>query len=424
MIEFYDYFAFGTATALVFNKVFFPALSAIDGTMASFAIFAIGFFPRPLGAIIWGHFGDRFGRKQVLVATMLVMGLSTVLIGCLPTAAKIGLWAPVLLVVLRLTQGLGLGGEWGGAVVLVVENAEPRHRGFLGSFPAVGNAVGLVLSTGIFALLSATLTSAQFLAWGWRLPFILSIVLVAIGLWVRLRVSETPVYEAVANAARDRTVPIAEVFSRYLRSVTLGVLIRVFFDILGYTVLTFGVFYVTQELGLPKSVGTAGVAITAAVSILVVLLMGWISDRVGWRPIFIGSAILGTLFCIPFFALLDTKSTVCIWIAFVVLYAICNQAPNAVMGPMLATLFPTRIRYTGTGVSYNLESMIGGGPAPFIATALFALGDGKPWILAGYMTILGLATIALAFFARETLHSDISGEVSRRVMRSRRGTVL
>jgi MFS family permease len=223
-------------------------------------------------------------------------------------------------------------------------------------------------------------------------------------------VSETPVFRAAEETAIRRKVPIVEVFQSYWRGVAFGTFVRVFFDVMGYTVLTFGVFYVTQELGLMPWVGTTGVALTAAVSIVVVLIAGRLADRVGWRPILLWSAVLGILFIFPFFALLESRDIVLIWIAFIVLYGICNQAPNAVMGTFFATLFPTRMRYTGVGVTYNLEGMIGGGPAPFIATALFAVGGGQPWVLAWYMVGLGLVSLILTLVARETLRRDITSE--------------
>ncbi|MEV6899629.1 MFS transporter [Amycolatopsis sp. NPDC051372] len=409
MIEWYDYFIYGTAAALVFGKVFFPALSGVAATLASFATLAVGFFVRPIGAVIFGHFGDRISRKRMLVLSLILMGTGTFLIGLLPTPAAIGAWAPVLLVLLRILQGIGVSGEWGGAVLLAVEHAPAHRRAFYGSFPQIGNAAGLLLATGGFSLISL-LPTTSFMSWGWRIPFFFSAVLLAVALYIRLQVVETPAFRKLAQSGRQAKVPVVEMLRDHWRSVLKGLGLRLSCDVQGYVIITFAVSYVAHDLGLSGTVGTVAVAVAAAVAIFTAPLFGKLADRVGRLPVFLGSAVLGIVLAFPFFWLLDSRSADLIIIAFVVMYAVSNIANYSVQSTFLSELFPTRIRYTGTSFTYHATSVVGGGIAPIIATALVSASGGNPWPVAVYLIVVALITIGVLALTKETRFVNLEGD--------------
>src|SRR5438552_2221273 len=290
-LEWYDFFVYGTAAALVFNKLFFPSFEPLVGTLLAFTTYAVGFAARPLGGIIFGHYGDRLGRKNVLVVTLLVMGLATFLIGLLPTYATIGRWAAILLVALRFVQGLGVGGEWGGAVLMSMEHGDPARRGLNARWPQVGVPAGRLLANGVLAVISALTSNAAFLSWGWRVPFLLSGVLVLVGLWVRLTISESPLFREIEQGHTKARMPIVDVVRLYPRSVLTALGARIGVDVPFYTFVLFIVTYVTQVLKVPRSTALNAVLIGAAVQLAFIPFFGWLSDRWGRRPVYLAGAV-------------------------------------------------------------------------------------------------------------------------------------
>lgn len=405
-VEWYDFFIYGTAAALVFNEQFFPQVEPLIGTLAAFAAFGVGFFARPVGGVVFGHFGDRVGRKSMLVASLMIMGVATFLVGLLPGYAQIGLWAPVALVVLRLFQGFGVGGEWGGAVLMAVEHAPARWRGFFGSWPQMGVPAGLLLATGVFALCSM-LPEAQFQAWGWRIPFLLSIVLVAIGLFVRLKLLESPAFQKLQSREKPARLPIAEVIRHQPKPVLVAMGLRVAENGAFYVFSVFVLTYITQQLGLPESVALTGVLIAAAVELFTIPAFAALSDKVGRRPVYLAGALLSLGFAYPFFWLMDTGEPLLIVLAIVVSLSIGHAAMYGPQAAFFSELFDTRVRYSGASLGYQLASVFAGGLSPFIATALLAWQGGDPWAVSAYMAGMALITVIAAFVAKETRHRDI-----------------
>lgn len=376
LIEWYDFYMYGTAAALVFGTVFFPEFSSTAGTLAAFATFGAGFFARPLGAVVIGHFGDRLGRKSMLALTLVLMGLSTALIGLLPSFASIGVWAAIMLVVLRLVQGFAVGGEWGGAAVMVVEYAPERRRGWYSALPSAGNATGLVLANGFFALVSL-LPDEQFLSWGWRVPFLISIVLVAVGFYVRVRLVETPEFRKMQRESARDHVPFLEILRHHKRSALLAMGMAAGLFSLAYVAITFIVSYASADGELSRTQVLLGVTVAAACATLLWPLIGRWSDSVGRRPLFLAGAVIAVLYAFPFFWLIDFGNVVLAWIAIIVAYA---GVVGLYAGPMAAyfsELFSTDVRYTGASVGYQGSAMIAGGLTPFIATALAAAAGGS-----------------------------------------------
>ncbi|MQA84507.1 MAG: MFS transporter [Streptosporangiales bacterium] len=399
-IEWYDFFLYGTAAALVFSKLFFPNFSELAGTLAAFATFAAGFLARPLGGIVFGHFGDRIGRKSMLVVTLLVMGVATFLIGLLPTYATIGVAAPTLLVLMRLLQGFAVGGEWGGAVLMTVEHSPKARRGFYGSWPQSGAPCGLVLATGAFAAFSA-LPDEQFLAWGWRVPFLLSAVLVAVGLFVRLRLLETPDFAQVKEAREEARLPLVEAIKGHPKNVLLafGACMAPFLNF--YLLAVFVLTYATSNLGIEE--GTALVVVAVASAIEVVAIPGYaaLSDRLGRRAVFIGGAVAFGLFAYPFF-LVTAGGSVAAFAAMTILgLSIIHPAMYGPLAALFAEMFSARVRYSAASLGYQIGGVLGGGFAPFILTSLLAAAGGKPWAIPPYMIGAALVTVAAVYFATE-----------------------
>jgi MFS transporter, MHS family, shikimate and dehydroshikimate transport protein len=406
-IEWYDFFLYGTAAALIFNDLFFPNAAPTIGTLAAFATFGVGFAARPIGGIIFGHYGDRVGRKSMLVISLLIMGLATTAIGILPSYASIGIAAPILLVVLRMAQGIGVGGEWGGAVLMSVEHAPKGKRGLYGSFPQMGVPAGLFGATVIFALVQALTTEAQFTAWGWRIPFLFSIVLVVVGLVIRMRLMESPAFQEVKDTGTEADMPIVDVVKTHPREVLVAMGMRIAENGIFYVYTVFVLAYGEDTLDLGKSTMLAGVAIAAALGLLTVPLWGALSDRVGRRPVYMAGAVFSTLFCFPFFFLVDTKETALIWLAMILGV---NVGHDMMYGPQAAyysELFGTRVRYSGASLGYQLASVLSGGFAPLIAAALLAANHDSPTLVAAYMVVMGVITVVATFFARETYRDDI-----------------
>jgi MFS transporter, MHS family, shikimate and dehydroshikimate transport protein len=406
-IEWYDFFLYGTAAALLFNELFFPKAAPNIGTLAAFATFGVGFAARPIGGIVFGHFGDRIGRKSMLVLSLLIMGLATFAIGLLPTYASIGIAAPVLLVVLRLLQGLGVGGEWGGAVLMSVEHAPKGKRGLYGSFPQMGVPAGLFLSTVIFAVMQAVTSESQFTSWGWRVPFLFSIVLVAVGLFIRMRIMESPVFREVKDTGTEAPKPIVDVIKTHPREVLVAMGMRIAENGVFYVFTVFVLAYGEETLKLGKSTMLTGVAIAAAVGLFTVPLWGRLSDRVGRKPLYMTGAVFSTLFAFPFFTMVDTKQPVLIWLAIVLGVNIGHDLMYGPQGAYYAEMFGTRVRYSGASLGYQLASVLSGGFAPLIAAALLAANGDDPTLVAVYMVVMGVITVVATFFARETYRDDI-----------------
>jgi MFS transporter, MHS family, shikimate and dehydroshikimate transport protein len=406
-IEWYDFFLYGTAAALIFNDLFFPNAEPSIGTLAALATFGVGFAARPVGGIVFGHFGDRVGRKSMLVISLLIMGLATAAIGLLPTYASIGIAAPVLLVVLRLAQGLGVGGEWGGAVLMSVEHAPKGKRGLYGSFPQMGVPAGLFGSTVIFAIMQAATTEAQFNAWGWRVPFLFSVLLVGVGLFIRMRIMESPAFQQVKESGTEAPKPIVDVIKTQPREVLVAMGMRIAENGIFYVYTVFVLTYGEETLELGKSTMLTGVAISAALGLLTIPLWARLSDRFGRKPMYMAGAVFSTLFCFPFFGLVDTKEPLLIWLAIILGI---NVGHDLMYGPQAAyysELFGTRVRYSGASLGYQLASVLSGGFAPLIAAALLAANGGSPTLVAAYMVVMGLITVVATAFAPETYRRDI-----------------
>jgi len=408
-IEWYDFFLYGTAAALVFNKLFFPQFDPLTGTIAAFATFAVGFIARPIGGIVFGHYGDRIGRKNMLYLTLLIMGLATTVIGLLPTYSKVGIWAPVLLVAMRLCQGFGLGGEWGGAVLMAVEHAPAHRRGFYGSWPQIGAYIGLLLSTLVFRWVSGT-PEAAFLSWGWRVPFLLSVVLVAVGLWIRMRVAESPVFARVKEQKIEAKMPILEAITRHPKNILLAMGARFAENGLFYVFTTFALTYVATQLKLPRVIALNGLLLASTINIFAGPAWGALSDRFGRRPIYIWGALACGLLAFPFFALLDTKVAGLIWLGIGLPLVFGHAAMYGPQASFLSELFSARVRYSGASLGYQLASVFAGGLSPLIATGLLAWGDGHPWPVSLYMIALVLITIVSVLLAAETFRTGIGPE--------------
>jgi MHS family shikimate/dehydroshikimate transporter-like MFS transporter len=421
-IEWYDFFLYGTAAALVFGDLFFPEAEPVVGTLLAFSTYAVGFAARPIGGIVFGHFGDRIGRKSMLVLSLLIMGVATFLIGCLPTFASIGVIAPILLVVLRFAQGIGVGGEWGGAVLMSVEHAPPGRRGFFGSWPQMGVPAGLLLSTSAFAIVQAMTSESAFLSWGWRIPFLASAVLVAVGLFIRLRLMESPAFQRVKETKTEAPKPIVDVVRKYPREVLVAMGMRVAENGAFYILTVFVLAYGEDELGLSKNTMLTGVIIAAAIGLVTVPLFGALSDRVGRRPLYLAGAVVTTLWAFPLFGLLNTESPVLIWLAIVVGVNLGHDLMYGPQAAYFAELFGTRVRYSGASLGYQLASVFAGGFAPLIATALLAAGDGSPTLVALYVTAMGLISVVATLFAHETYRKDVDADEAeeRELVRERR----
>jgi metabolite-proton symporter len=424
-IEWYDFFLYGTAAALVFDKLFFPSVSPTIGTLAAFATFGVGFAARPVGGIVFGHFGDRVGRKSMLVISLLIMGLATAAIGILPTYASIGIAAPIALVVLRLAQGLGVGGEWGGAVLMSVEHAPKGKRGLYGSFPQMGVPAGLLLSTLVFAFMQSATTEAAFLSWGWRIPFLFSILLVGVGLFIRMRIMESPTFQQVKDTGTEAPKPIVDVVKTHPREVLVAMGMRIAENGVFYIFTVFVLAYAEDTLKLGKSTMLTGVGIAAAVGLVTVPLWGSLSDRFGRKKLYMAGAVFSTLFAFPFFAMVDTKETVLVWLAMVLGV---NVGHDLMYGPQAAfysEMFGTRVRYSGASLGYQLASVLSGGFAPLIAAALLAANHDDPTLVAIYMVVMGVITIVATAFARETYRDSLEEDrpEERRFFREGEGEI-
>jgi metabolite-proton symporter len=399
-LEWYDFFLYSTAAAVVFNRLFFPNVSPVTGTLLAFTTAAVGFVARPLGGIVFGHFGDRRGRKQVLVVTLLMMGISTVLIGLLPTYATIGVAAPVLLAVLRFVQGLGLGGEWGGAVLMTVEHGAAGRRGLHASWPQIGVPMGNLLAAGALGLLGALMSEDAFLSWGWRLPFLFSGVLVLVGLWIRLTIAESPLFSEVERAGAKAKMPLLEVLRRHPRELLVAMAARIGTDVAFYTFTIYSLVYITGTVGLARSVGLTAVLVGSAFQLVLIPTFGALSDRWGRRPVYAAGAVAAAAWSFAFFPLLATGSTAVI--VFAVVVALLTHA--AMYGPQaafIAELFSTELRYSGASMGYQLAGVLGGGIAPIVAIALVDT-FGTAYAVSLYVLAMVVLTLVALAVAPET----------------------
>ena len=391
-IEWYDFFLYGTAAALIFNKIFFPALDPIIGVLAAFATYAVGFLGRPLGGIVFGHFGDRIGRKSMLLFTLMLMGIPTIIIGLIPTYQQIGYWAAVILVAMRFLQGMAVGGEWGGAVLMAVEHAPEGKKGFYGSLPQTGVGAGLVLASLAMAMV-AKLPEEDMLSWGWRIPFLASVVLLGVGWLIRLKVPESPDFEKLKKDNIAVKVPLFKVFRDHPRETLTIIGARTAENAWFYMSVTFALAYAANQLQIPRADVLGAITAGAALSLVTMPLCGHVSDRVGQKRLYLVGLLLLCAFVYPFFAMLGTRDPVLVWWAMVLAVGVVFPILYAPESLLFARQFPAEIRYSGISVSVQLAGVLGGGFAPMIATQLLAMGGGNPHYVIAYL--IGMALIAL-----------------------------
>jgi MFS transporter, MHS family, shikimate and dehydroshikimate transport protein len=407
-LEWYDFFLYGTAAALVFNHLFFPTFDPLAGTIAAFGTYALGFAARPIGGLIFGHFGDRIGRKAMLVVTLSLMGAATFLIGVLPTYGQVGIAAPVLLTLLRIVQGIAVGGEWGGGVLLISENADSRRRGMLSALSQTGVGIGFVLSALVFAVMTGVTTEEQFLAWGWRIPFLVGVVLMAAGLVIRLKVLETAAFR---EAGERHRAPVLEAVRRHPRAVLVSFGARIAENGGSYIFLVFVLAYAAQ-IGIPGGVALTAVVLGMALEALAMPAWGALSDRVGRRPVYIGGALAMILWAWPFFWLLDTRETPLVILAVVVANAVCHGAMIGTQPAFFTELFGSGVRYSGVALGHELASVLAGGLSPLIATALLAWAGGW-WPVAVFLAVMGVITTVAVLASEETVARDLGAVEAR-----------
>ena len=404
-IEWYDFLVYAAATALVFNQLFFPTLNAHLGSIAAFGAYAAGFLARPVGALIFGHFGDRIGRKPMLITTMLIMGAGTFLIGLLPTYYQVGIAAPVLLVVLRLLQGIGLGGEWAAAVLMVFENAPAERRGLMSSMVQMGNPIGHIMVSGLFSIV-ALLPEPVFLAWGWRVPFLVSIVVVGVGLFIRLKLDETPSYLEVRRTGRIAKIPIVEVIRHYPRSFLTAVGLKIS-DIAYATIGSiFVIAYVTRHLGLSRELALSAVLFANLTALAFIPLFGWLSDQVGRRAMFYAGCLFCGAFAFPLFWLLDTRDPALIILTVTLIICFGEMLMFSVGASWYAELFDARVRYTGISFGFQVGSTISGGLTPLIAESLLSPTNVATWPISLYLISCACVTAFAAWAAPIIKSSD------------------
>ncbi|MGH3148504.1 MAG: MFS transporter [Rubrobacter sp.] len=409
-IEWYDFFIYGTAAALVFPALFFPEQTPLIGALLSFATFGVGFFARPVGGAIFGHYGDRVGRKAMLVITLMMMGVATFVVGLLPTYAAIGVAAPIILTLLRFVQGLGIGGEWGGAVLMAVEHAPRGRRGFYGSWPQMGVPAGLILSNAAFLLL-AGLSDEQFLAWGWRIPFLVSIVLVAVGLFIRLKLMESPGFTRVKETGTEARTPIVEVLRQYPKQIALAAGAFIIINSYFYILVAYIISYATAEsVGISRGTIVGVLLVSSTVMFFTTPAFGALSDRVGRRTLYlIGTVGMGASAFFLFWAV-DTGVTAWILVAHTAALAIFLAMAYGPQAALYAETFTTRLRYSGASLGYQGGAIFGGAVAPFISTALFAW-TGASVSIAIYVAAMAVISFVCMYLITETYETDIEADV-------------
>ena len=404
-IEWYDFFLYGTAAAIVFPALFFPKSSTYGGTLESFATYAVGFAARPVGAAIFGHWGDRLGRKRMLIVTLLIMGIASALVGVLPGTSSIGIWAPILLVVLRVLQGVAVGGEWSGSVLLSMEWGRQRRRGLMASLPQIGVPIGLILGTGAMTAIALSAEGA-FKAWAWRIPFLASLVLVAVGLFIRLRVMETPLFSRLVQQQQVTKVPVAEVVKRHPKEIVLSALLRMSEQAPFYIYTTFALAYIHKDLKKTEGLALAAITIAALFELVLIPTMGNLSDRLGRRRVYGSGAVLMAIMAFPAFALLNSGAAFLIVVGVIVL-AIPHSMQYGPQAAYIAENFPTNLAYGGSGLGYQAASLIAGGPAPLIATwVLHTYG----WpAIPTYIIACVVITLVAAFLLPDRAKTSVAG---------------
>jgi metabolite-proton symporter len=407
-IEWYDFFLYNTAAAIVFADVFFPKSSDYAGTLSAFATYAVGFAARPVGAAIFGHWGDRLGRKATLIVTLLLMGISSAFVGVLPGTNSIGVAAPVILVLLRILQGIAVGGEWSGSVLLSMEWGNQRRRGLFASYPQIGVPIGLLLGTGAMTAIALSMGDA-FSDWAWRIPFLLSLVLVAIGLWVRLKVMETPLFAEIVEREKVAKVPVAEVIKKHPKEIVLSALARTSEQLPFYIFTSFALTYIHKDLDLAQGLALTAVSAAAFVELFAIPAAGHLSDRLGRRRVYMtGSALLAVV-AFPYFALINTEIA-----AVIIITCMVAQITHSIQyGPqasLIAESFPTGLRYGGAGIGYQLASVFAGGPAPLLATWL--LHDYGWWAISIVMVISSVVTMIAVSLLPDRSNVDITDEAA------------
>lgn len=416
-IEWYDFFLYGTAAALVFNKLFFPALDPITGVLAAFATYAVGFIGRPLGGIIFGHFGDRIGRKSMLMLTLMMMGIPTIAIGLIPTYEQIGYWAAVILVLMRFLQGMAVGGEWGGAVLMAVEHAPEGRKGFYGSLPQTGVGAGLVLSSLAMGAVAA-LPEEQMMSWGWRLPFLASVVLLGVGWLIRVKVAESPDFEKLKEQKREVRVPLFEVVRKYPRATLTIIGARMAENAWFYMAVTFALAYAANQLKIPRAEVLHAITAGAAISLITMPFCGWLSDKVGQKRLYFAGLLLLCAFVYPFFSMLGTREPLLVWWAMVLAVGVVFPILYAPESLLFARQFPAEIRYSGISLAVQVAGVLGGGFAPMIATSLLGAADGSPRYVVAYLIGMGV----LALFCTALMQGDRAAIDNMKPAQSRRAS--
>lgn len=411
-IEWFDYFLYGTAAALVFNKIFFPMVDPVIGLILSYLSFSLTFFIRPIGGVLFAHIGDRIGRKKTLVLTLSLMGGATVMIGLLPTYDRIGIWAPILLILMRIIQGMGIGGEWGGALLLAYEYAPEKRKGFFGSIPQAGVTIGMLMATFIVSLMTL-FSEEQFLSWGWRIPFLMSAVLVLLGLWIRKDIDETPEFKKVKQSGQVAKAPLRDTLTHHWREVLIAAGLKVVETAPFYIFSTFVVSYATTTLTYQKSQVLEAVTLGALVATVMIPLMGLLSDKIGRKRMYATSVILLGLFIVPWFMLLDTGETWAIMLATIVMFGIIWAPITAVLGTLCSEIFSANVRYTGITLGYQIGAALAGGTAPLIATGLLAKYNGD-WVpVAWYLAVtVAISLIAIFFASRSRSDNAVNAQTS------------
>jgi metabolite-proton symporter len=412
-VEWYDFFLYGVVAGIVFNKLYFPGSDPLVSTMLAYGTFAVGFVTRPLGGVLFGHFGDRVGRKSALILTLVIMGISTAGVAFVPTFAQIGIWAPILLLSLRVLQGIGLGGEWGGAVLMAYEYAPPKKRGLYASLPQIGLSIGLCLASGMVGGLSHLLPEAAFMSWGWRVAFGASLLLVVFGLYIRLKVMETPEFLALKRNRQEARIPFVDMITRYRREVLLGMGARyidgVFFNIFA----VFSIGYLTQHLGMNRTDALLGVMIAALVMCVFIPVFGSLSDRLGRARVYMWGSLICGVSVFPAFWMMENQigNTLMIWLAIVIPFGIFYAIVYGPEAALFAELFDAKVRYTGISFVYQFSGIFASGLTPIIATALFRMNGGKPWAACGYVLFSALVSAWSARAIERQRRAEVFGDV-------------